>query len=236
MRYVVAAALLVAACKQPQDNLPVGVGGGTAPGGGGGSHPDAPGDTRDGAGIAGRVCLAADPRDLVTCATTGADGITVTLGSAMATTAVDGSFTIDALDGTGLVWHASSTAIATSVMAFGTVALIPALATTTYNDLLTSVPLSPGEGSIFVRVLQNGTPLVGATATTSPAAQYPTHYETSSSLDWSGNATGAHGVAWIPGQPVGAASVSVTPSGGTATTFTVSVEDSAITFATTEVP
>ncbi|MGE5181108.1 MAG: hypothetical protein ACM31C_03555 [Acidobacteriota bacterium] len=239
MKPLVAAVLALAACSSSTtDNRPYEPGGGGATGGNGGGQ-DAAVDGNDGGQLAGRVCLAADPRDLVTCASTGAGGLTVTLGTAMATTADDGTFAITAPQGTGLVWHASGGAIATSVMPFGTVAQIPALATTTYDDLVNGngILLASGQGSIFVRVLQAGAPLAGATATATPASPYETHYDGATAATWGTTATGAHGVAWIAGEATGAASVTVTPAGGSAQTIdAVPVEDGALTFVATEFP
>ncbi len=239
MKLPLATALVLAACSSnTTDNLPIVPGGGGPGGGGGGTH-DAAVDGNDGGQLAGRVCLAADPRDLVTCAATGAGGITVTLGTAMTTTSDDGTFAISAPQSTNLVWHASGTAIVTSVMSYGTVAQIPALATTTYSDLVNGngILLASGQGDIFVRVLQTGAPLAGATATATPASPYETHYDGPAAATWLTAATGAHGVAWIAAEAAGTASVTVTPPTGTAATLAaIPVEDGALTFVATEFP
>ena len=230
--------LALAGCAAKTDNLPIGGGGGgggAGGGGGGGAIPDAP---NDGGGIAGRVCLVSDPRNLVGCATTGADGLTVTLGTSMATTAADGTFSIAAPLGSSLTWHVSGTNLATSVMPYTAIAQIPALTLTTYQDLLsnTGAVLSVGQGSVLARVVHAGAPLTAADATSNPAAAYPTAYDGASPSSWTSIGTGAFGTAFLAGINAGATTVSVTPSGGTAIDDTASVESGAITFLTFDVP
>src|SRR5437879_12702520 len=109
-----------AACGSKADDFMTQPGGG-GPGGGCGSG-SAPYDSNptDGVvsspdgGISGRVCLATDPRKLTGCATSGAGGFTVQLGSAAATTGADGKFTIASPSMTNLVWNVTGTTIVSS--------------------------------------------------------------------------------------------------------------------------
>ena len=241
---VVAAALALAAgaCKSTApDQRVIGGGGGT---GGSMPGPDAPspdGSAGDGGPgtLAGRVCVMSDARDAASCAATGAAGITVELGSASATTADDGTFTISVPPGNDLVWVASRSDLETSVMPFGTVASIPALTQDAYLGLEdgNGVLLSPGQGSLFVRVLQAGVPVTGATAAISPPAQYAPFYDGTTATVWRQDATGAYGMVWIPGAPAGSADVTITPPSGSATTLAgLPVLDGALTFAIAAVP
>src|ERR1044071_9473062 len=66
--------------------------------------------------LAGRVCIALDIRSpLANCATTGAGGITVTLGTKTATTLADGAFTIEKPSGSTLTWRATGQGLVKSV-------------------------------------------------------------------------------------------------------------------------
>src|SRR2546430_10442515 len=140
---IVALALAFAACKGHGD-YPIEGGGGPGPGGGAGGPDAAVADSGDGGPtIAGRVCLAADPRKLSACSATGALGLTVALGGQMTTTADDGTFAIARPGGTNLLWNVSGAAIMTSRMSFSAVAEIPAIAMTTYMNLETSNGVLP---------------------------------------------------------------------------------------------
>jgi hypothetical protein len=235
-------AVALAACGTSVPTLPVNPGGGG--GGGGGGHLDAAIDSSDGGGgdagmLAGRVCLAVDPRQLTQCATTGASGFTVRLGTQSATTGDDGSFTMPTPQGSALVWHVSGATIVPSVMPAGVIPEIPALSDVTYSELTNSngVVLAVDQGSMFARIVHAGTPLVGATALASPAAQFDTLYDSTSATAWTPSATGAHGVAWLPGLAAGTAALSVTPSGANAVAVaTLPVEAGSITFVVADIP
>jgi hypothetical protein len=249
VRVITALALvlaLVGACKQAQDadNLPVtpgGGGGGT--GGQGGIHRDAAIDARhlDGA-VTGRACLVADARLLDTCASTGAGGLTVMLGSATALTASDGTFTLVTPQGSDLVWTASGSAVTTSMMPFGPTPVIPVLSQNTYQDLLDAnlVSSGSGQGDVFVQVLGSGAPLAGAVASSTPPAANATLYDGTTATAWNQTATGVDGVAWIPGIAPGTATIKVTPpasgggggGSGNAVTITAPVGSQILTFVT----
>ncbi len=237
---VVVALLAVVGCKSSTDNLPV------EPGGGGGTigvggHPDAPRDVGgDGGGLAGRVCLLTDPRDLVGCDATNAGGLTVTLGTQMATTAADGSFAMTAPTGTGLVWHVTGTAIQTSVRPYAAGdTQIPAMTTTMYTTVAADTGdfAVGGDGTIFIAVDKAGASLAGATASSSPTATYLTFYDGSTIHNWQTTSTGPFGTALIGGQPAGTATVAVVPpSAATISVTGVPVEDGALTFLTVTAP
>lgn len=231
--------LLLVSCAQDRERAP------TRPGGPGGGDTtpgmiDAPDGTDDGSAvIAGRVCLVADLRlPTAGCAATGADNITVTLGTKTALTAVDGTFTIAVPSGSSLTWRATGAAIISSVMPFSVDFVIPAITVDNYGNLLITngVLLSPGQGSVIARVVQGATLTAGATASAQPTPQFATLYDGISPTAWQGTATATFGVAWVTGIPVGATTLTATPPSGNPQAAVIPVEDQAITFVTIEIP
>lgn len=239
MRHVWMLGLLVA-CNSggTGDDFPVLPGG---PSGNGTILDATPPDMRPpeaGATIDGRVCVLTDMRRLTTCLESGVGGIMVTLGTKSAVTAVDGSFTIDMPTATQLVWRVSGTNIVSSVLAFGPTTSIPAVDLQTFNDILgdNSVVLQTNQGSIVTRLLRNGLPVVGATVSPNPDAQYATKYDGPTVTAWTELKTSDAGVAWIAGAQVGDTTVTVSPMTGTGASAKLPVEDGAITFATIDLP
>lgn len=233
-----ACVLLVAGCTTPlPDDYPVAPGG-WAPGGNNARDggPDDGGD--GGATIAGRVCVVDDQRDLETCAVTGAGSLIVSLGGRTAVTEDDGRFTISTPGGSNLVWRVSGPGHITTVMPFGAVTKLPAVTVATYNEVMSAsgVVLSIGQGSLVARVVQGGQPVVGATATVTPDAQYEPFYDGASAVEWDDDATGTYGLVWIPGAPVGTATVTVMRAGSSSATQNFLIEDQALTFQTIEIP
>jgi hypothetical protein len=236
----VALVLLLVACKEGDGALyPINPGGGG--GGNNGTPPDAAalGDGAGSGGLAGRVCLIADARQPTQCASSNAAGFTVTLDGNTATTSADGTFTIASPQSTNLVWQITGTDLETSLMSYSAVHRIPAMLDTDYLDLANanSVVQSTGFGDVFVHVSQAGTSAAQVGATVSPAAIYPTLYDGGTATTWTQTGTGAFGMVWIAGLPVGAASVTLTPQGGTAMTVTgIPVADTALTFVNVALP
>ena len=193
----------------------------------------------DAALIVGRVCLATDPRDLNGCADTGAAGLTVRLGDQVTTTADDGSFTIAAAGGT---WRVSGANIVTSIMALADYE-IPAITRTTFDamlaDSLDMGSLNPGEGSVMIQVIRNGTGLDTATASSTPPSAFQPFYDNASSpTDWNQMVgTGTGGTIWLAGLDVGTASVTVSHAADSPITRGgLQVVDGAITFTTVIFP
>lgn len=245
--------VLAAACaKEDEGDYPVGGGGG----GGGGNMldggatidavrgdaglSDAVPSPLDAAQLIGRVCLANDPRKLNECATTGAGGLTVRLGTtATATTAADGRFTIAPSSGT---WRVTGSNIVTSIMTLADYE-IPAISRATYDAMITTnlggLTLNPGEGSVMIQVIRNGVGLENATALgTPPSAWQPFYDNPASTTDWNqgGTGTSSNGAIWLAGLDVGTASVGVAANGTTITDSGVPVVDGAITFTTVIFP
>lgn len=234
-------ALLVCGCGNSGDDFPVTPGG---PGHGGGHNPDASIDGPDGGGdmLLGKVCLMTDPRQPTSaCATTLAAGLTVTLGSNVATTVDDGSFSIARSTGTGLVWTVSGTNVVTSVIPLTARLVLPAMpAIPMYQELTGNNGVVPtaGNGDVFVQVVHGSTLVAGATAAASVTGPYPVFYDPASGDQWSQDVTGALGMAWIPGLLAGPVDVQVTPPAATTPIVlgAVPIVDSALTFVTAEVP
>ncbi len=234
--------IALAACQGSGEQRPINPGGGddqVTTGTDGGTTTDGP--TGDGTGIAGRVCLVSDLRNLSTCAATGADGLTVTLGSETATTSADGSFTIGTPGGSSLVWHVSGTGIVPSVMAYSATPLasaVPAVPAVLYESFTLSngVLINAGEGSVIGRVVHATNAISNATASISPAATYAAFYDGNSASTWNQNSTGTRGVFWIPGAAGGNASVTVDTAAGDSVAASLAVDGDSITFVVVEVP
>ena len=234
-----AIAIILAACKQG--------GGGDYPINPGGDdvgdffpQPDGPpadqalGDAN--AMITGRVCLLGDVRVPASCAATGAGGITVVLGTASATTADDGMFSLVSPGGTNLVWLAGAAGLVTSVVPVSTSNILPVLTAADYDDMLATngVILNADQSSIILYVRDATGPLAGAGVTVSPPATFPSMHDTANKSVWVAGDTGTIGVSWTPGVNTlpGVASVTVGPPAGAAQQFTLPVQDGTITFAT----
>jgi hypothetical protein len=194
----------------------------------------------DAALLMGRVCLANDPRALHTCASTGAGGLTVRLGSNVTTTNADGTFTIPATTGT---WRVTGSNIVTSIMNLADYE-IPAITRTSYDAMiagsLTSGMLNPGEGAIMVQAIHDGHGQAGATASSTPTSQYVPRYDSASQTVWSTDATtgtGTNGTIWLAGIDVGTASVTVdTATANAINVGGLPIVDGAITFTTVIFP
>lgn len=239
--------VLAAGCPRSGDgdDYPIGVGGG----GGGTTSPGADdagtGDAIDAAAtITGRVCLVTDLRRLLNaapgdCATTGANNLAVSLGgSAAVLTSADGSFTIPDQAGANLTWRITGATLVTSLIPFSSSRILPAIRDSAYIDLLgaNSAIVQTGEGSVIARLVRNNQPVTGATAVISNGESQQTLYDTTSATVWGTLATGALGIAWLPDNVAGVRTLLVTPQGGSAQSFPVTIVDQAITFVTIAVP
>lgn len=238
MRLAVVALLLIG-CREPKDFDPLGGGGGSGMTG----VPDAPPDTEldapTGANlVTGRVCVVQDLRKLTLCDATNADDIAVEIGTAQVITAtVNGTFMIDLPAGTGLTWKVSHPDFMTAISQLGTSFTLNTIRISEFSNLLSDngVILTGGQSSsVVVQVLDtNDAPVVGATAVTSPAAQFQTRYDGNSATTWDQDATGAFGVAWLPGTTGTSTQLTVTPpGGGSSVTLTLPLVPDTITFAT----
>jgi len=239
MRRTLLLAILTACNSSDGGDYPVEPGG-PNPSGTGKPLDAAPIDAADpdaSAMLTARMCLVSDLRGLA-CAATGAAGITVTLGTQMATTLENGSFTMTTPSGSNLVWRASRLGVISTVMAFGPSKTIPIIGDQDYIDLqnANSVTLVPGEGSIVARIVRNNVAVSGAVATVAPIAQFATKYDGPTSSAWTELATSTAGTTWIPGAQLGTNVVTATPTTGAAAMESVLVEDQAITYVTIDLP
>ena len=238
MRWLVAIVLVVG-CKQGDGALyPINPGGGG--GGAGGTSPDA-GAGSDALGdvLPGQVCLITDPRQPNTCATTGAGGLTVMLDGNTATTNPDGTFVIETPQSSTIQWLVQGNDFITSVMSFSAVHRIPVMTDVDYFALTNSngVVPAPGQGDVFVHITHQNANVAMVTAPATPAAEFPTLYDGNATTTWTQISTSTAGVVWIPGLPKGAASVALTPQGGTATTISaIPVGDQTLTWVSVELP
>lgn len=230
MRIAYGLVVFLAACGNDAEMLPVGGGSGTGlPDSGMNNLADAHLiDAKvidasplavDAAIFSGRVCLLTDVRDPLSCATTGANGLTVRLGANTAVTAADGTFKIVAGTGT---WSVTGSTIVTSYK-LNADYLIPAITTTMFDALKTqnNVDLRQGEGSLMIHVIHNGAGYQGATAASQlpNPAKYLAFYDDDTQSDhakWTQTGgAGSHGMIWFAGIDVGATSSTVFPPAST---------------------
>lgn len=240
MRLVASTALVLMACQSSgsDDSFPI------VPGGDDTVITPAPdGPPADGSGdgsgtLTGRVCIVADLRNLTSCTTGDASGITVTLGTSTAITAIDGTFSIPPTSGSNLVWTVSAVGFVPSVVPLGIVHLLPVVTVDRYNEMLldNGVVLGAGQGSLFTRVVRNDAPAVGVTATVDPPSQYGPLYDSANAIVWDLDATGATAVIWIPDVLQGSTTLTLMPPAATPLPVSVLVAEGAITFATVGIP
>ncbi len=245
MKRLVAIAL-IAACSNEEAGVdfPIEPGGGV--GVGGSSRPDAAVDAAGGDGdssttITGRVCmLVEDLRTLTNCATTGADNLTVTLGTSVATTAADGTFTITRPAVTaGLSWQVTGQAIVSSRVAFGSTTTLPAFGEAAYATMVAdnNVVSSELTARMVVRVRQAGAPVVGATVATVPDPESLIYYDGNDDSTWETvGGTGNSGVAWIPSIASDSAQLTIVVDVDTMLTANVGLSANTITFVLAEIP
>lgn len=223
---------LGAACGEDGSDYPIIPGGGGPPSGTG--FPDAGAEGDASSVINGRVCVIADPRSLTSpCATSGAEDLTVTLGSQTANTAANGAFVITRPPGSGLVWRVSGAGIEPSALPLASSITIPALASTVYTDMLaaTNAIVIGGNGVIIAQVGRMGTPTAGITALATPQPDSEVYYDGASVTEWEVDATGASGIIWIPSLPTGSASLALDSGTAQATITNIQVFADTISFA-----
>ena len=230
--------VVAASCKSEPADYPVG--GGGVHGGGGTSLLDAPTDGAGSGSAIVRACVLTSSRDLTSCAATGAGDLTVKLGSATATTADDGSFTIAAPTGTNVEWDVTGGTVVESVTPYAGQAKISVMSTTMFADLRGANAVQPvaGYGDLLVRVVRSGAAVPGEVVTSVPVNDpYGTFYDGLTDQAWTQSATGAFGTAYLPSIPAGTTSVRIS-AGGTlqATISAIPITDGGMTFIVAEVP
>ena len=216
------------------------------PGGGGGTgsgtQPDAAEMSTDGGTmISGRVCyLLADLHTLGTCAPEQGNFV-VTLGSSMAFTAIDGTFTIARPASTvGLYWTVSrGLDVVSSAVKYGNATTLPVLNRLAYEDMVaaTQPTAGPNSAALIVRVTRAGAPVTGATVAAQPAPYSAVYYDGQTDVAWEQDAsTGPFGVAWIPSTPNAPTEITIS-AGSTPTVLTAfSVGNATVTFVFAEIP
>lgn len=234
--------VLLVGCHPSDMDYPVG--GAGVHGGGGTLIVDAAMDGSATGPIAGTACVLTDPRDLTSCATTGAAGLTVTLGTATATTADDGSFMIARPTTAGAVWVVTGSAmgVVESVTAFTGQTRIPVMdaAMLTTLENVNGVQPAPGSGTLMARISRGGIPVAGEMARVIPATIDPhgTLYDPANAPDaWATSATGPFGTAYAPGATTGTAMLVVSAAGTTQLTVSgIPITDGGVTFVFAELP
>lgn len=230
MRIAFGLVVFLAACGNDPDMLPVGGGSGSGLPDGSmqqqvdaklvdAKEVDAKPLAIDAAVYSGRVCLLTDSRDFNSCASTGANGLTVHIGTSSAVTAADGTFKIVAPSTAAAVWSVTGANIVSSFKVKNDY-FIPAMTRTMYDGLISAnnIFLAQGEGSVMVRVIHNGNGYTGSTATAAaqpnPAKYLPFYDNDASATTWNHASTstaGSKGAIWLVGFDVGDASFTVNP-------------------------
>jgi hypothetical protein len=188
--------------------------------------------------LPGRVCLIADARDPATCASSGAGGLTVTLGTQTATTVADGSFTMTRPTGTGLVWFVTGTGVEPSAMRMVGGTKIPVMSSLLYGDMIAAMSaiVSADTGAIITRISRAAAPLTDAVVVASPIPDSETYYDGAGVTDWSFDATGSFGVVWISSIAPGTASLAVDTGTVQGTVGGIPVYAGTVTFELAEIP
>lgn len=232
--------VLLVGCHPSDMDYPVG--GAGVHGGGGTRFVDAATDGSASGPIMATACVLTDARDLTSCATTGAAGLTVTLGTATATTAADGSFTIARPTTAGAVWDVTGSAmgVVESVTAFTGQTRIPVMELTMLTDLqnINGQPRVAGTGTVLARVARGGTPVQGETAQLAPLAAYDPLYDpATATAPWLTQATGALGTVFVDGVTPGTVTMTLAAAGMTQLTISaIPIADSVVTFVFAELP
>jgi hypothetical protein len=220
--------MLVAGCSMSErDDYPVQPSAGPLPGSTGG-------------GVAGRLCVVADPRDLTTCVPMAAGGLAVTLAGAATTTAADGSFTIPALPPNGAMVGVSGPGVVPTQMALSPAMTIPVLKADLFSQMMAAngIALESGSGSILGTVTRAGAPVTGATVSSTPAAAFGPLFDGTTPTAWRLDVTGARGVIWLPGVAAGPTQLTFRDlaSSGATTVDGVQVVDGGITITDVVLP
>lgn len=228
--------VLVAGCHTSEMDYPVGGGGG---GGNGGTFRDDAAIDGSGSGSAfvATACVLTDVRDLTSCRTTGSAGLTVTLGTATAITADDGSFTIAAPAIAGVLWDVTDVTRSTvvqSVTAFTGQTRIPVMDAVAFTELRNINGVLPvaGTGSVMIRVTRGGVPVTGEQVVVSPTNDIDTFYDPAIAGDaWTTTGTGAFGTAYLPNVTPGTASLTLSAGGTMQGTLSgIPITDGGVTF------
>lgn len=237
MRALVLVLVVAASCKSEMKDYPVG--GGGFSGGGGGLHVDAPTDGSGSGSNMARACVLTSPRDLTSCAATGAAGLTVTLGTQTATTADDGSFTITAPTGTNVVWDVQGSTVVESVTPYAGQTKISVITSQMFTDLQSYVgqPMVAGSGGLLVRVTRGGAAVTGETAVVTPTNGVGAYYDGTTDQVWTQIGTGGFGTVFVPNTPAGTATLKLS-AGGTvqATLGAIPIVSGGMTFVVAELP
>lgn len=196
-----------------------------------------------GATITGRVCvITSDATALAACATTGAGGLTVRFGTAIATTADNGTFVLSAAASPNIAFNVTGPAIVPSTRAFTVPTTIPVLTQQLFDQVLAQngIVLSGGTGSIFASVINSaGQPVSGVTVNATPSPLFGPFFDGTTPAGFTLNGTGARGVVFLPGMSTASpATITFTDSGATNETTVAGIQviDGGITFTDAVLP
>jgi hypothetical protein len=216
------------------------------PGGGGGvigGQIDAPKRSDaalDASNIVGRICLTTDLRFPLRCASTGAEGFTITYGDATASSTGDGSFAFSAAPTVAATTlKATRSGFVTSVIPRSNGSfLIPTTLQQTFDTFMSdnAFPLPADHGTVVARVLKSGAPLLGAKLVSNPISLQIALYAGANASIWETKSTVADAVIALPGILQGNVEITVAPAVGAAKKFVdIPVVGGAVTFVALDV-
>ena len=189
--------------------------------------------------LRGRVCVVEDIRFQNSCASSGASGLAVSLGTQTAITNEDGSFAMPPPPGTGLSFTVTGPGLVTTSQALNARAQINAIRQSTFDEMVLATGITPGfeTGSIIATVTQGGVAAAGVSATSKPTAAFGPFFDGLDPMPWTTNATGTSGIVWFPGLVAGPAELSFnTLTGGSAIVGGVQVINGGVTMVETPLP
>jgi hypothetical protein len=233
-RLLLSACAALTACGDESSMFPIMPGGG---GNGGMTILDARIANDSSTTVSAEVCLAADARNPALCSSTGVGGLTVTLGSATATTAVDGTFSIERPTDANAVWVVSGTGIVPSTMAYAEGTKIPAITTTLYSDMVVAMQATiSSETAAIIARLGTTSAVTGAVVTATPSPDSLVYYDGPSSTEWELDATGPFGVVWISSIAPGTGALDIDTGGTPASVANIPLVAGAISYVFAEIP
>jgi hypothetical protein len=196
-------------------------------------------------GVIGRVCIASDLRDLGTCSSDRAGGLSVQLGTMETTTSADGTFSFPPPTETVTAFSVSGTGgsglqVVPTTSPFASTAFVPAIDADLYARMLSSngILLDQNQGSILASVRRDGQPASGISVTSSPQSAFGPFYDASSPVVWGLGGTATRGMILVPGLTAGMVDLSFNNAlGGLETTVAgVTVRNGGVTILDTVLP
>jgi hypothetical protein len=160
--------------------------------------------------VQGRVCVASDLRDMLTCSSSGAGGLTVAMGNDTTTTNADGTFSFNTPTTPVNSFTVTGTAtgglrVVPTSSPFSNSVIVPAIDADLFARMLSSngIVLGDGTGSVLASVTRDGQPVQGISVTSSPQSAFGPFYDATSPVTWGTGGTATRGMVLVPGLTAG---------------------------------